>query len=783
MKAFFLSIFLLCVFKISDAQIVNIPDANFKNALVNSNCATHLSWPISGGFNLYDVDLNNNGEIEISEAENIRVLYVDEYSIGSLEGIQYFTNLEYLNCEENLLNQLDLNDMINLEEVRGGNNQISVANFQNSINLSHIDLNFNPLGNINLMNVINLSKVTLFDCPLSNINLQDCTNLEFFGAGNNQFANLDFSSCANLKYLYVSNNQIQSLDLSNNLILEELGIWDNQIAEIDVSNNTSIKKLYVHNNELVNLDVSNNSNLDTFWFFNNPLESLNIKNGTILESNGYNNDGVIDDSILSFICVDEEELNQIQNLVSNTNVVINSYCSFTPGGEYYTIDGESRVDVNTNGCDVGDIFYPNIKLELTDGTNTGTYLADTSGSYSVPVSEGMHTMTPVLENPDYFTVSPTSSTITFPDAGGSYVQDFCLSPNGIHNDVEVVIVPTSGAVPGFDSYYTILYRNKGNIELNGTVSLDFEDDYMDFISALPAETISSIGNLQWNYSNLQPFETRAIEVVFNLNTPTDITFPLNDGDVLDFDISIDPIVNDETISDNTFSLKEIVVNSYDPNDVTCLEGVAILPEHVGEYVHYRIRFENLGTANATNIVVKDVIDTTKFDVSSLIPLHASHNYTTRIRENNIIEFIFEGINLPFDDANNDGYVVFKIKTLETLQLGDTFTNQAEIYFDFNFPVITNMYSTSVQENLSVNDFELNDVVLFPNPVNNQLYIKSNLNIDTIKIFDINGRLIQNKTMNDSNVQNEVSVSALKSGVYFIEVYSNGQKEVLRFIKK
>lgn len=780
MKTFYLSILLLCIFKISDAQIVNIPDANFKNALVNSNCATHLSWPISGGFNLYDVDLNNNGEIEVSEAENIRVLYIDEYNISSLEGVQYFTNLEYLNCEENVITQLDLNDMTNLEGLECDDNQLVNLNLNNCSNLSYLNCRDNQLTSVDLVGTTNLKLINIQHNQLSTINLQDCIDLEDFYAGDNPFVSLNFQNNINLINLSFYYSQVSSIDLSNNINLEDLSIPYNQFSSIDISANLNLIDLRIYGNQLTNLDISNNPNIQELNISNNPLERLNLKNGSAMEIYNYSN---IDFSLIEFICVDENEISQIQSLTNSYNIVINSYCSFTPGGEYYTIEGESRVDGNTNGCDVGDNFYPNIKLELTDGTNTGTYLADTSGSYSVPVSEGMHTMTPVLENPDYFTVSPTSSTITFPDADGSYVQDFCLSPNGIHNDVEVVIVPTSGAVPGFDSYYTIFYRNKGNIELNGTVSLDFEDDYMDFISALPAETISSIGNLQWSYSNLQPFETREIEVVFNLNTPTDSEFPLNEGDVLDFDATINPVLNDETENDNAFSIKEVVVNSYDPNDVTCLEGEAVLPEHVGEYVHYRIRFENLGTANATNIVVKDVIDTTKFDVSSLIPLHASHNYTTRVREDNIVEFIFEGINLPFDDANNDGYVVFKIKTLETLQLGDNFTNQAEIYFDFNFPVITNMYSTSVQENLSINDFEKSDVVLYPNPVNNQLYIKSKLSIDSIKIFDINGRLIQNKIMNYSNENLELSVSELRSGIYFIEVYSNKQKEVLRFIKE
>ena len=775
MKTFYLSILLLCFFKTSSSQNVNILDVNFKNALVNHD-------PL--------IDINGDGEIQVSEAELVTEINVSSTSISSIQGLEAFVNLIELELSNFSYynNDLVIENLPNLFSLSLSSFSASSVSLNNLPSLNEVNISnngyesFNAIGFNNCSNVETLILADTF--YLSNLNLSNLINLRTFHAyGFNSQAlgitQLDLSGNVNLEEISLTATLITDLDFSNQPNLQTIGIYWQSLNSINLTNNQNLNSITLDIGGLNTLDLSQNPNIDHLEFQPAHIEYLNLKNGTVPSYFSISSSSNID-----YICVDEEELSQLQNfLMSNPNTVVNSYCSFTPGGEYYTIEGESRVDANTNGCDVGDNFYPNIKLELTDGTNNGTYLADTSGSYSVPVSEGMHTMTPVLENPNYFTVSPTSSTITFPDAGGSYIQDFCLSPNGIHNDVEVVIVPTSGAVPGFDSYYTILYRNKGNTELSGTVSLDFEDDYMDFLSSAPTETTSSIGNLQWSYSNLQPFETREIEVVFNLNTPTDITFPLNDGDVLDFDISIDPIVNDETISDNTFSLKEIVVNSYDPNDVTCLEGVVILPEHVGEYVHYRIRFENLGTANATNIVVKDVIDTTKFDVSSLIPLHASHNYTTRIREDNIVEFIFEGINLPFDDANNDGYVVFKIKTLETLQLGDTFTNQAEIYFDFNFPVITNMYSTSVQENLGINDFEKSDVVLFPNPVNNQLYVKSKLNIDTIKIFDINGRLIQNKKMIYSNDEIELSVSELKSGIYFLEVYSNKQKEVLRFVKE
>ena len=117
---------------------------------------------------------------------------------------------------------------------------------------------------------------------------------------------------------------------------------------------------------------------------------------------------------------------------------------------------------------------------------------------------------------------------------------------------------------------------------------------------------------------------------------------------------------------------------------------------IGEFVHYMVRFENTGSADAVNIVVKDKIDTSSFEINSLQITDASHDLETRIREGNLVEFIFKDIYLSFEDQTNDGYVVFKIKTVDHLLLGDTLSNTAEIYFDFNYPIITNTAVTTIQ---------------------------------------------------------------------------------------
>ncbi|KGO91091.1 DUF7619 domain-containing protein, partial [Flavobacterium enshiense] len=162
----------------------------------------------------------------------------------------------------------------------------------------------------------------------------------------------------------------------------------------------------------------------------------------------------------------------------------------------------------------------------------------------------------------------------------------------------------------------------------------------------------------------------------------------NDGDILHYTTAVTSAATDEMPNDNTFVFHQRVVNSYDPNDKTCIQGTTIAQSQVGKYVHYMIRFENTGTFPAQNIVVKDMIDTNKFDINSLVPLKGSHPFVTNITSGNKVEFIFENINLPFDDANNDGYVAFKIKTKPSLVVGNTFSNSASIYFDYNFPIVT-----------------------------------------------------------------------------------------------
>lgn len=825
---------------LADAQIVNIPDANFKARLVAANGGLWAStqtpfyntvnetW--EGVTNSNIIDTNGDGEIQVSEAQAIKYLSVSSsssplYGIADLTGIESFTNLVYLEidctltsidltqnialqgldlyggtffnslnlsqnvnlitlkCSSNVLTNLDLTNNTNLEYLDCSSNLLTNLNLSQNVQLKYLLTHVNQLANLNISGLTNLKRLIVFNNNLVNLDLSNLSSLEDFMCGSNQLTALNLSDLSNLKIIDCQLNFLTDLNFSQNNNIYFILCAFNEIDNLNLTGLVNLEKLNCSNNLLTNLDVSELHSLNELWCNDNQLTWLNAKNGTESWETLY----FAENPNLNYICVDEENLASVQQQCLYANIPncnVNSYCSFTPGGTFYDISGTTKFDSNNNSCDASDINYSNLNFSITDGTNTGSFIANQSGNYYIPVSAGSHTITPTLENPSYFNISPANITVDFPTQASPFTQDFCVTANGIHHDVEIILIPTTPARPGFDAYYKLVFRNKGNQVENGSVVFAiYDQDVVGFVSSLPnfdlQTTTSIVEKFSWNYSNLQPFETREIDIVLNLNSPIE-TPALNAGDLLSFDAHILIVNMDEYIIDNFFGIRQEVVNSFDPNDKTCLQGETIAPSEVGNYVHYMIRFENTGTFAAENIVVKDLIDLDKFDIATLVPLNSSHDFYTRINGNKV-EFVFENINLDFNDATNDGYVLFKIKTKSTLVVGNSFSNNANIYFDYNFPITTNTYTTTLQT-LKTQDFDFgNYFTLYPNPSKNVLNIKTNkgLIINSIEIYNQLGKIVIAVT----NAVNAVDVSNLATGTYFIKINTEKGSANSKFVKE
>ena len=77
---------------------------------------------------------------------------------------------------------------------------------------------------------------------------------------------------------------------------------------------------------------------------------------------------------------------------------------------------------------------------------------------------------------------------------------------------------------------------------------------------------------------------------------------------------------------------------------------------------------------------------------------------------------------------------------------------------------------------SVNVELTNDVVIYPNPVNDELKIKFNNGISNtdIKIYDITGKIIYETNYNDINGVGEIDIDLtnVPKGLYLVEILNN-----------
>ena len=448
----------------------------------------------------------------------------------------------------------------------------------------------------------------------------------------------------------------------------------------------------------------------------------------------------------------------------------------TASENYNTISGKTIYDADNNGCNNTDSSWQFLKIKIDDGTKTGIAFTNQEGNYLFNTGQGNFTVSPCIENMSYYFTS--DATVSFAEVNNNNaIQNLCITPNGIRPDAEIIIVPITAAKPGFDANYKLVYRNKGNQVLSGTINFSYNNSMLDFVSASPVMISHTDGSLSYSYTNLHPFETREIAIKLNVNTPTEIP-AVNIGDKLSCNAEINSEGNiDETPNDNTIVLKQTVTGSFDPNNKQCLEGENVAPSEIGKFLHYVINFENTGNVAAQNIIVKDIIDTEKFDINSMEILIATHPVST-IVDGNKIEFIFSNINLQ---PNRYGNVIFKIKTRGDLPPGSSVTNKADIYFDFNSAIETNT-ATTVFQVLANEGFEKDQsVAISPNPASDYLMIKANGKIKSVQSYDIQGRIIANMLAGDTQMKMDISNYA--KGIYFVKVITVDGMKTEKVIKK
>ncbi|MEH6764088.1 MAG: T9SS type A sorting domain-containing protein [Aequorivita antarctica] len=146
------------------------------------------------------------------------------------------------------------------------------------------------------------------------------------------------------------------------------------------------------------------------------------------------------------------------------------------------------------------------------------------------------------------------------------------------------------------------------------------------------------------------------------------------------------------------------------------------------------------------------------------------------------DFLLQSQNYMQDESNClPGEAEYALSELQTGSILDSSVyegNDGNDYLQWEYAPGFLSHFTNVL--LSTPKNNLADLKIYPNPAQNKLIIQSAINyFDSVSISDINGRII-NSTK--KLISNEIDVSALNSGMYFITITASEGNITKKFIK-
>ncbi len=143
----------------------------------------------------------------------------------------------------------------------------------------------------------------------------------------------------------------------------------------------------------------------------------------------------------------------------------------------------------------------------------------------------------------------------------------------------------------------------------------------------------------------------------------------------------------------------------------------------------------------------------------------------------LVPLIGDGNNIEFSNNNDTTIVDFSIGW------GDCLAGCINrIYWKFSIHSCSASYLGSSRDiSTSIHDLDKNDRSVYPNPVNDILTIEKWVEVESIDIYDLYGRLINSY----DQVSNQIDLSGLTKGLYILKIQSNNNndKESIKIIKR
>lgn len=229
-------------------------------------------------------DTNKDGEISKEEAEAVKAIELTGSEIASIDGLEYFPNLETVDFTTHRLLKADFSQCYALKEL----------NLSSGAGLSSVVLPAS-LEELSVMSCNKLKKIDLSVAPnLKNLyassagfvvapDLSKNTKLEIIGFSSAKFSTIDVSKNTELKSLNVGGDVFNSLDVTNNTKLTNLAVTGT-ITTLDLTKSAQLEVLNISNTKISEIDVTNCPYLRSIDFGSTPIVEIDLSRNLLLTS-------------------------------------------------------------------------------------------------------------------------------------------------------------------------------------------------------------------------------------------------------------------------------------------------------------------------------------------------------------------------------------------------------------------------------------------------------------------------------------------------------------------
>ncbi|MUU77447.1 T9SS type A sorting domain-containing protein [Winogradskyella endarachnes] len=749
---------------------------------------------------------NNISNLNV-QGTSLVALDAEDNSLTSLD-VSNLATLTTLNSRSNNILNLNLQGATGLEVLNCSDNSLSTLNVSLNTNLMDLNCSDNNLTNVDVTNLTALTTLNISDNAISSIVLTTNSNLNTLTANDNNFSNIDVSNNTMLTDLIVASNSLTSIDITNNTMLTAVDFQDNSISSLDISNNPNLTRIHAAFNQFTTFDISAYPQINQLLIYNNQLTSLNVANGNnsnFVYMKVYNNPDLtcvqIDSGytpnqvgLYDYGWTKDTTTNYSENCIP-TVYYVNANASGNNDGSSWT-DAFTSIEDALNNALLNDEIW----------VSSGVYTPATAASVlaldleNLKIYGGFDGTELTLADRDLTKVFTDNVTIISGDINGDDIEgDFTTNKtdnattlvsleddNVIFDGFVLKNAYTSGSSPVIATNTNVTNFTIKNTWITENYSEGLLLDWRRFSGDLVIENLAITNNasnngvvlIEHSASNSDALTSHWANILF-----TDNTYNSDFGAIWfrrstssNGNRSVVHYLNNATIVNN-------VNNHATAQHVVNVSGSGWIRLETRNSIFWQNKYNGsqFSTVDIENSKVNEGDSQTINVYNTIAQVTAAATSGT-----------FNTTNLTLLDPSTDNLNLdaeYKPTTASNyiIDQGDNSYYDTTIFTSLDLSGNNRFFNTTIDlgayeynSTLGFEDetFTSNTLKLYPNPVNDKLYIQSAAQIESVAIYNINGQLVKQSQY----INNAIDTANLPTGFYLIQMKTATKSVNHKFFK-